>query len=185
MQFVGFPNSGSGILNSKNQSAIEPNHTENHITKLPIVPELGNPESFNAKSNPLSHFVDGHNVDVTGADPSPSVHHTKALFMFSQALQYFLSLWKKPRGATHDDLKQWEVSYKETLTMFDCERVLVEDGLVVGNTAVITDTHDIEQTSRRLPSGYFPSLNHLIVVSRHRLKKTVRNSVRLQIAWRS
>jgi hypothetical protein len=105
--------------------------------------------------------------------------------MFAQVLQYFLSLWKKPRAATHDDLNRWEVSYQETMTMFDCERVLVEDGLVVGNTAMITDTGDIEQTSRRLPSGYPPSLSLLIVVSRHHLKKILRNSVMLQIAWHS
>jgi hypothetical protein len=121
---------------------------------------MGNPESstrtFNTKSNPLSSFVDGHQVDVTGADQVVLVHPTEALFMFPQVFQYFLSLWKKPRAATHADLNRWEVSYQEPLTMFDCERVLVEDGLVVANTAVITDTRDIEQTSNRLPSGYIP-----------------------------
>jgi hypothetical protein len=73
--------------------------------------------------------------------------------MFPQVFHYILGLWKKPRGVTHDDLDRWEVSYDEALTMFDCERVLVEDGEVVGTTAIITDEIQIEQTKGRLPSG--------------------------------
>jgi hypothetical protein len=74
--------------------------------------------------------------------------------MFDQVFQYILSLWKKPRVVTTDDLDRWEVSYEEQLTMFDCEKVLVEDGHVVGTTAIITDEHKIEETPGPLPSGY-------------------------------
>ena len=77
--------------------------------------------------------------------------------MFVRLFQYLFGRWKKPIvGLTEDDLTRFDIAYDEPLTMFDNERVLVEDGEVVGNTAVFTDQGIIERTSPKLPSGYHP-----------------------------
>lgn len=57
--------------------------------------------------------------------------------------------------------------------MHDCERVLVEGGEVVGNTAIIQDTGEITQSSKFLPSGYNRFWQFLIIVCNHRLRKIV------------
>ena len=47
--------------------------------------------------------------------------------------------WKKPVPGlplTEDDLAGFDIAYDEPLMMFYNKRVLVEDGQVVGNTAV-------------------------------------------------
>ena len=75
--------------------------------------------------------------------------------MFAQLFQYLFGRWKpKPTGLTDEDLTRFDIAYEEPLTMFDNERVLVEDGEVVGNTAVFNDQGIIERTSCKLPSGY-------------------------------
>lgn len=77
--------------------------------------------------------------------------------MFARLFQYLFGRWKKPVvGLTEDDLTRFDIAYDEPLTMFDNERVLVEDGEVVGNTAVFNDQGIIERTSPKLPSGYHP-----------------------------
>lgn len=106
-----------------------------------------------ARSRALwSSFVDVPTFTQPAAEQSFSL--ARRSLMFAQLFHYFLSLWKKPRVVTHDDLNRWDVSYDEPLTMFDGERVLVENGSVVGITAVVTDQHEIEQTPGQLPSGY-------------------------------
>jgi hypothetical protein len=105
--------------------------------------------------------------------------------MFTQVFQYILSLWKKPRVVTTDDLDRWEVSYEKPLTMFDCEKVLVEHGHVVGMTAKVTDRLQIEQTLGPPPSGSASSNKlFLIVALSHPLTWTVFNFLKLSIAWR-
>ena len=54
---------------------------------------------------------------------------------------------------TEEDLARFDTAYDEPLTMFDHERVLVEDGEVVGNTAVFNDQGLIERTPCKLPAG--------------------------------
>jgi hypothetical protein len=73
--------------------------------------------------------------------------------MFSRLFQYLFGRLKKPVGLTEDDLTRFDIAYEEPLTMFDNERVLVEDGEVVGNTAIFNDQGLIERTSCKLPSG--------------------------------
>jgi hypothetical protein len=57
---------------------------------------------------------------------------------------------------TYDDFSRFDVAYEEGLTMFDCERVMLEQGQVVGTTAIFNDSKKIEDTKGRLPAGYFP-----------------------------
>lgn len=74
--------------------------------------------------------------------------------MFAQLFQYLFGRWKKPvAGLTEDDLTRFDIAFDEPLTMFDNERVLVEEGEVVGDTAVFNDQGVIVPTTCKLPSG--------------------------------
>jgi len=81
--------------------------------------------------------------------------------MFARFFQSLFSRrwfwWKKrvesEEWFTEEDLARFDIAYDEPLTMFDHERVLVEEGEVVGNTAIFTDQGLIERTPCKLPAG--------------------------------
>jgi hypothetical protein len=60
--------------------------------------------------------------------------------MFSQALRY---IFGEPaptgRRLTHREMEDLDVGYQEGPTMLDLERVLIENGIMVGTTATIQD----------------------------------------------
>lgn len=74
--------------------------------------------------------------------------------MFAEFSRYIFGRWKKSRGLTHDDFVKFDVAYEEALTMFDQEKVLVQDGNVVAKTAIVDDQQNIEPIVHRLPEGY-------------------------------
>ena len=45
-----------------------------------------------------------------------------------------------------------DLASEDTLTAFDCERVMVEDGEVVGETAIINARNELELTLGPLPA---------------------------------
>jgi hypothetical protein len=47
-----------------------------------------------------------------------------------------------------------DVAYEDVLTVFDCEKVMVEEGEVVGETAIINDKKQLELTEGRLPARH-------------------------------
>lgn len=73
--------------------------------------------------------------------------------MFAALIQYLFGRWITPRGLTDDDLARFDIAYEEPLTMYDQERMLLEDGEVVANTAMVNDQHRIEEIPCKLPSG--------------------------------
>lgn len=75
--------------------------------------------------------------------------------MFATLVRYLFRRRITPRGFTDDDLARFDIAYEEPLTMYDQERMLLEDGDVVANTAMVNDQHQIENIPCKLPSGYF------------------------------
>jgi hypothetical protein len=75
--------------------------------------------------------------------------------MLSRIYHYLVNLFplSKSRGLTLEDLSRMDVDYEEDLTIFDLERMQLEDGEVVGTTAVVED-QKIVLTGGKLPSGY-------------------------------
>lgn len=59
----------------------------------------------------------------------------------------------KPQGLTLEDLDRMDVAYDDELTVFDLERMQLEEGEIVGTTALI-ENENIVLTGGRLPSGY-------------------------------
>lgn len=74
--------------------------------------------------------------------------------MFSRFFHYILDLFppNKNRGLTLEDLTRMDVAYDEDLTIFDLERMQLEDGEVVGTTAFVED-QKLVLTGGKLPSG--------------------------------
>lgn len=74
--------------------------------------------------------------------------------MLSRFFHYFFDLLplNKPKGLTLEDMGRMDVAYDEDLTIFDLERMQLEDGEVVGTTAIIED-HELVLTGGKLPSG--------------------------------
>ena len=75
--------------------------------------------------------------------------------MFPAWLRRLFRQWNPAKGLTDDDLARFDIAYQEPLTMYDQERMLLEDGQVVANTAMLNDAHRIEQIPCKLPSGCF------------------------------
>jgi hypothetical protein len=75
--------------------------------------------------------------------------------MFSRFFHYILDLFQ-PQGLTLEDLSRMDVNYDEDLTVFDLERMQLEDGEVVGTTAVVKN-HELVLTGGKLLSGYVTS----------------------------
>lgn len=82
--------------------------------------------------------------------------------MFWQFLQFLFGIGhgRKVRndtaGLTNEDMNRMDLAYEENLTVFDCEKVMVEDGEVVGETAIINDKYELEVTGGKLPAGRLP-----------------------------
>jgi hypothetical protein len=76
--------------------------------------------------------------------------------MFSRSLNYVLGLvgqLNRNRGLTFEDLDRMDFAYDEGFTIFDQERLLVDEGEVVGTTAVIEDD-GLLLSSEKIPPGY-------------------------------
>lgn len=76
--------------------------------------------------------------------------------MFSRSLDYLLGLvgqLNRNRGLTFEDLDRMDFAYDEGLTVFDQERLLVDEGEVVGNTAIVEDDGLI-LSGGKVPLGY-------------------------------
>lgn len=79
--------------------------------------------------------------------------------MFAELFEYLFGWWTTPSvGLTDDDFVRFDIAYEEPMTIFDHERVLVEDGEVVGITAVLNDQQKLEPTPGKQPSGYLIAL---------------------------
>ena len=74
--------------------------------------------------------------------------------MLSRIFHYLLDhiQFNKSVGLTLEDMSRMDVAYDEDLTIFDLERMQLEDGEVVGTTAVVED-EKLVLTNGRLPSG--------------------------------
>lgn len=79
--------------------------------------------------------------------------------MFAQLFEYLFGWLITPGGFTEEDLARFDIAYEEPLTMFDHERMLLENGEVVGNTAMLNDQHLIETIPCSLPSGCLPPMS--------------------------
>ena len=73
--------------------------------------------------------------------------------MLWQFIQFLLG--RKPRATelTEEDMNRMDLAYEDELTVFDCEKVMVEDGEVVGTTAIVNEQNQLELTGGRLPAG--------------------------------
>jgi hypothetical protein len=77
--------------------------------------------------------------------------------MFSQFWHFLLGRRAKNDGLTHEDMSRMDIAYEESLTAFDCEGVMVEEGEVVAETAIINDQNELEVTDLQwLPAGRSP-----------------------------
>lgn len=71
--------------------------------------------------------------------------------MFWRLLPYLFGRRTKHSGLTMEDLNRLDVAFENNITVFDCEKVMVEKGEVVGETAIINDRQELERTEGRLP----------------------------------
>ena len=71
--------------------------------------------------------------------------------MFWRLLQYVFGRRARNSGLTNEDLNRLDVAFENNMTLFDCEKVMVEKGEVVGETAIINDRQELERTEGRLP----------------------------------
>ena len=71
--------------------------------------------------------------------------------MFRQLLQYLFGRRMRNSGLSNEDLNRLDVAFENNMTPFDCEKVMVEKGEVVGETAIINDRQELERTGGRLP----------------------------------
>lgn len=56
-------------------------------------------------------------------------------------------------GLTNEDKDRMDLAYEDILTAFDCEGVMVEEGEVVGETAIVNvEQHELVLTNGRLPA---------------------------------
>ena len=55
------------------------------------------------------------------------------------------------KGLSAEDLDRMDVAYEDILTAFDCEGVMVEEGQVVGETAILNQKHELVLTEGKLP----------------------------------
>lgn len=72
--------------------------------------------------------------------------------MFWNLLQLVFGRRAKNDALTNEDMNRMDVAYEDILTVFDCEKVMVEEGEVVGETAIINDQKQLELTEGRLPA---------------------------------
>jgi hypothetical protein len=79
----------------------------------------------------------------------------KSKSMFGQLWRYLF-----PRRAERRDLTNEDLSRLDTMVVgggeFECEAVLIENGQVVGETAIFRAKDKLEPTGGPLPSGYSP-----------------------------
>jgi hypothetical protein len=83
--------------------------------------------------------------------------------MLSRLFQHIFGRKKSP-DLTDADLDRMDVAYDESLTELDYEKVMVEDGEVVGTTAVL-DGQGVTPVDGKHPAEYLPpefkgTLNH-------------------------
>jgi hypothetical protein len=76
--------------------------------------------------------------------------------MLNRFLQYFGIREKKRFGLSQDVLDRVDMAYDEDFSAFDYERIMVEEGDVVGTTATI-DNDEITATTERYPHLLSPS----------------------------
>lgn len=70
---------------------------------------------------------------------------------FKQIFQFFFGQRAKNTGPTDEDLNRMDVAFEKDIAPFDCEKVMVQDGEVVGETAIINERQELERTNGRLP----------------------------------
>jgi len=61
--------------------------------------------------------------------------------MFARAWHYLVALFQlnRPTGPTMADMENMDVATSEDLTQHDLERLILEDGEVVGSTAIVEE----------------------------------------------
>jgi hypothetical protein len=74
--------------------------------------------------------------------------------MFWNILQFVFGRRARNDALTTEDMNRMDVAYEDVLTVFDCEKVMVEEGEVVGETAIINDKKQLELTEGRLPARH-------------------------------
>lgn len=57
--------------------------------------------------------------------------------MFARFFQSLFGRKHQSLDWTNDDLDRMDVAYEESLTALDCEKVMVEEGVVVGTTGTL------------------------------------------------
>ena len=73
--------------------------------------------------------------------------------MFARALQRLFGRSTKGSGLTREEMERGDVEFGDTDSLFDHERLMVENGNVVGKTATITDG-TITEIEGNLPAMY-------------------------------
>lgn len=71
--------------------------------------------------------------------------------MFWRIVQYLFGWRPRKIGPTNEDLNRMDVALENDITPFDCEKVMVEKGVVVGETAIINDRQELQPTEGQLP----------------------------------
>jgi hypothetical protein len=75
-------------------------------------------------------------------------------------LRPFLEYLFRPRrqGLTFEDLGNMDLACEEELTVFDLERMQIdEEGEVYGTTALIKEDDELTLSGGKLPAGYGPN----------------------------
>ena len=68
-------------------------------------------------------------------------------------LYHYLFPWRAQKKAlTVEELNRMDVAVEEDV--FDCEKVMIENGEVVGETAILNERDELESTGGPLPTGY-------------------------------
>jgi hypothetical protein len=74
--------------------------------------------------------------------------------MFWNFLLLLLGRRVRNDGLSSEDMDRMDIAYEDVLTVFDCEGVMVEEGQVVGETAILNEKHELVVTDGRLPKRF-------------------------------
>jgi len=66
-------------------------------------------------------------------------------------LHYISGFFGRSKGLTYADFDRYDMGYDEDATAFDCEKMLIEEGDVVGITATVANGQ-IQPTQGKLPT---------------------------------